>query len=98
MYHGTKPQHLEAILKGGLKAGGGQAHMGIKDPWGQTVPSGVYFSFWLNQAMHYTTLENPIVLECFVNKVFVAPNFKGYAVSNSHRLSRVLIPLKKDRK
>ena len=97
MYHGTKPQHLLSILQSELRPGGGQAHKGSKDPWGQTVPNGVYFSFWLNQSFAYTVPDNPIVMEVFVKEVYVAPGYKGYAVSNRHRISRILVPLKKKR-
>jgi hypothetical protein len=38
-----------------------------------------------------------MILEVFVKDVFVAPGCKGYCVSNQHRLSRILIPLKKNR-
>lgn len=62
LYHGTKPQHLENILLTELKPGGGQAHKGTKDPWGETVPNGVYFSFWVNQSFTYTLPDNPIIL------------------------------------
>jgi hypothetical protein len=97
LYHGTKPPALISILKEGLKPGGGQAHKGSTDPWGNKVPNGVYFSFWLNQSFTYTIPQNPIVLECFVKDVYVAPGFKGYAVSNQSKVSRILIPMKKDR-
>jgi hypothetical protein len=97
LYHGTKPQFLLPILQQGLKPGGGQAHKGTKDPWGQTVPNGVYFSFWVNQSFAYTLPDNPIIMECFCRDVYVAPGFKGYTVSNDHHLSRILIPLKKAR-
>ena len=98
MYHGTKPQHIRNVLKEQLRPGGGQAHRGTLDPWGQKVPNGVYFSFWLNQSFNYTVPDNPMVMEVFVKDVFVAPGCKGYAVSNNHRLSRILVPLKKNRK
>ena len=97
LYHGTKPPHVLSILQNGLRPGGGQAHRGTKDPWGETVPNGVYFSFWLNQSFAYTYANNPIVMEVFVNNVYVAPGCKGYAVSNSHHLSRILVPLQTKR-
>lgn len=62
MYHGTKDQHLLSILKYQLRPGGGQAHKGTKDPWGATVPNGVYFSFWVNQSFSYTHAGNPIIM------------------------------------
>ena len=71
--------------------------MGTKDPYGSTIPNGVYFSFWVNQAFYYTPTDNPIVLECFVKDVFIAPEYKGYVISNNHKVSRILIPLLKDR-
>jgi hypothetical protein len=67
------------------------------DPWGNTVPNGVYFSFWLNQSFAYALPNNPIILECFVKDVYVAPGMKGYTVSNISQVSRILIPMKKDR-
>ena len=97
LYHGTKPQAVKGILMDGLRPGGGQAHAGRTDPWGAKIPQGVYFSFWLNQSFAYTIAQNPIVMECFVKDVFVAPGCKGYAISNVHRVSRILVPLKKDR-
>ena len=97
LYHGTKPQHLSSILQSELKPGGGQAHQGKIDPYGSTIPNGVYFSFWVNQSFYYTTSTNPIILECFVKDVFIAPGHKGYVISNNHKLSRILIPLQKDR-
>lgn len=54
LYHGTKPQHLLNIIQSDLRPGGGQAHKGTKDPYGNIVPNGVYFSFWLNQSFPYT--------------------------------------------
>ena len=71
--------------------------MGKKDPYGSSIPNVVYFSFWLNQSFDYTTPNNPIILECFVKDVFIAPGYKGYAISNKHKLSRILIPLPKNR-
>lgn len=71
--------------------------MGSNDPWGKVIPNGVYFSFWVNQSYHYTLPNNPIIMECFVKDVYVAPNFKGYTVSNNSQISRILIPIKKDR-
>lgn len=62
-----------------------------------TVPNGVYFSFWLNQSFSYTYPANPIIMEVFLKDVFVAPGCKGYAVSNKHQLSRILIPLQRNR-
>lgn len=97
LYHGTKPNFIHSILKSKLRPGGGQAHQGTKDPWGATVPNGVYFSFWVNQCYHYTYADNPMIFEVFVKDVYVAPGCKGYAVSNNHRISRILIPLKKNR-
>jgi hypothetical protein len=86
-----------SILREGLRAGGGQAHQGTLDPWGNKVPRGVYFSFWVNQSFTYTLPENPIVLECFVKDVYVAPGCKGYTVSNKSKVSRILLPMKKER-
>jgi hypothetical protein len=97
LYHGTKSPSLMKIITDGLKPGGGQAHQGTLDPWGKTVPNGVYFSFWVNQSYLYTIPTNPIILECFVKDVFVAPGYKGYTVSNISHLSRILIPITKDR-
>ena len=51
----------------------------------------------MNQAFGYTIANNPMIMEVFVKKVYVAPGHKGYAVSNDHHLSRILIPLKKNR-
>lgn len=86
-----------SILNNGLRPGSGQAHKGSQDPWGATIPNGIYFSFWVNQSFTYTRPDNPIILECFVKDVFVAKNFKGYTVSNACHLSRILIPIEKDR-
>lgn len=80
-----------------MKPGGGQAHRGTKDPYGSSIPNGVYFSFWVNQSFAYTLPDNPIIFECFVKDVYVAPGCKGYTVSNNSKISRILIPLKKDR-
>ena len=97
LYHGTKPNNLLSILKTQLRPGGGQAHKGTKDPWGMTVPNGVYFSFWVNQSFSYTFPNNPMIMEVFVKDVYVAPGCKGYAVSNKHQLSRILVPLQRNR-
>jgi hypothetical protein len=97
LYHGTKPQHLLSIMSNGLKPGSGQAHRNTLDPWGKTVPMGVYFSFWMNQSFAYTIAGNPIILESFCQDVYVAPGQKGYTVCNNSRVSRILIPLTSDR-
>jgi hypothetical protein len=84
------------ILKDGLKPGHGQAHKNTIDPWGAILPFGVYFSFWMNQSYTYTLADNPIILECFCQEVYVAKGKKGYTVSNKSRVSRILIPLSAD--
>jgi hypothetical protein len=62
LYHGTKGHNLLSIMNNGLKPGNGQAHQGTVDPWGQHIPRGVYFSFWMNQSFTYTMPDNPIVM------------------------------------